>query len=408
MAKSRYFTGLDIGSSAVKMLVAEQRTNTEEMEILARISKPVSGMRRGVVIDTERVSSAVNSALKECLDVHGVKVEDAYINVNGSHIFINLSHGLASVSRADRKISPEDVDRVTQNAQAFSLPLNKEILDVFAKEYTVDGEKGIREPIGMQGVRIEADVLTIGGFSPYLKSLNQAVLEAGLTINERIVSPLAASRAVLTSEEKEMGVAILDIGAGTSGLAVFDEGNLIHVAIFPIGSNNITGDIAIGLTTDIETAERIKFEFGTAALKKVNKKQIRLADNEKKTDGGMVISRKLLTEIIEIRWKEIFEQVNKELKNISKAGKLPMGLILTGGGANMAGICELAKKSLKLPCRLGTIKGFSSPVDDPLWAVSAGLALTGYDEEGGNEGSLSVFGSGVRGLFKKFFSIFIP
>ncbi|MFH0791873.1 MAG: cell division protein FtsA [bacterium] len=407
MAKPRYFTGLDIGSSAVKMLIAEQRTSEEQMEILARIAKPVSGMRRGVIIDAEKVAGAISSALRECLEVYNIKVEDVYVNVNGRHIFTNLSHGLASVSRADRRISPEDVDRVTQNAQAFSLPLNEEILEVSAKEYTVDGAKGIREPVGMQGVRIEADILTIGGFSPYLKGLNQAVLGADLEMSGRVVSPIAASHAVLTSEEKEMGVAVLDIGAGTSGLVVFEEGNLIHLAIIPIGSNNITSDIAIGLTTDMETAERIKIEYGGIALRKTDKKQIRITNSEDKSETGLVFSRKFLTDIVETRWKEIFEQVNKELKNISKAGKLPMGLILTGGGASMAGVCELARKELKLPCRLGVIKGFSSSIEDPSWAVASGLALIGSEEEG-EDSSPSALKTNIKGLLKKLSSIFVP
>jgi len=404
MARTRYFTGLDIGSSAVKMLVAEQRENEEALEVLARISKPTLGMRRGVVIDPEKVSVAISSALKECSEIYNIKIGDICVNINGRHIFTNLSHGLASVSRADKNISPEDVERVTQNAQAFSLPLNQEILDVSAKEYTVDGIRGIREPVGMQGVRIEADILTIGGFSPYLKTLNQAVLGADLEICGRVANPIAAGRAILTAEEKEMGVALLDIGFGTSGLVVYDEGNLVHLAVIPIGSNNITSDIAIGLTTDMETAEKIKIEYGGIALKKIDKKQIRVIDNENKSNPGLAFSRKLLTDIIETRWKEIFEQVNKELKNISKAGKLPMGLILTGGGSEMAGITELAKKELKLPCRLGTIKGFSLPVDGSGWAVASGLALTGLDEGGDEEESLS----GIKRILQRILNIFIP
>jgi cell division protein FtsA len=204
-----------------------------------------------------------------------------------------------------------------------------------------------------------------------------------------------------------MGVAVLDIGAGTTGLAVFDEGSLIHLAVIPIGSNNITGDIAIGLTSDIETAEKIKIEFGEIALKKTDKKQIRI-NNSDKPESVLTFSRKLLTDIIETRWKEIFEQVNKELKNISKAGKLPMGIVLTGGGANMAGICELARKEFKLPCRLGAIKGFNNINNDPSWSVASGLALVGLDEESEDGDPTFVFGTGTKGLLKKIINIFVP
>jgi len=299
---------------------------------------------------------------------------------------------------------------VIQNAQTFSLPSNKEILEVFPREFIVDGEKGIKEPLGMEGVRLEAEVLAIGGFSPYLKNFTQAVLAADLEINDRLLSALASSRAVLTAKEKELGVVVLDIGGGTSDLAVFKEGSLIHLAVFPLGSNHITYDVAIGLKIDVEAAEKIKLEFGYRPAKKTDKKRLL---NISKIGGEQLaeplfFSRKMLAEIIAARVAEIFDQANKELKKISRPGLLPAGVVLTGGGAKLAGIIELAKKELKLPVGLGIPKGFSPAIEDPALATVSGLVLMAADMETIESSSLSSLRGEIAGKLKKIFRIFIP
>lgn len=405
MAKTRILVGLDIGSSAIKTIIAQIKPDKEKLQIILKNQAAVSGVRKGVVIKVEEVAEAIASSVKRAEGMIRKKINGVYVNINGSHLFLTSSRGLVSVSRADQKISQEDTDRVIQAAQTFSLPSNTEILEVFPKEFIVDGEGGVKEPLGMRGVRLEVEALALGGFSPYLKNLTQAVLNSGLQINDFILTPLASARAVLTPREKELGVAVIDIGASTTGLAVFEEGNLLQTVIFPLGSANITNDIAILLRTDIDTAEKIKIEFGSCFCRGTNKKR--------KIEGEflpepLVFSQKNLTNIIEARVSEIFNQVNKELKKIFRQGLLPSGVVLTGGGAKLPKIVELAKKELKLPCRIGLAQGFSPAPDDSSLSVACGLALCGLDFE--EEGGSSRFGSG-RGIgtrLKRIFKTFIP
>ena len=408
MAKPFFITGLDIGSNTIKALVV-QKTLDGDLEVVAQVSEPVSGVRKGVVIDIEEVSNILQNILEKIKAETGAKIDSVYVNINGSHIFSTPSRGLVSVSRADGKISEEDVNRVLQAAQTFSLPSkNTEIFDILPREFIVDGEKGIKEALGMQGVRLEAEVLALGGFSPYLKNLTQAVLNFNLQILESIPSPIAAANACLSHKQKELGAAVLDIGARTSGLAVFEEGDLIHLVIFPIGSGDITNDIAIGLKTDIDIAERIKIEYGSCLSS-----HSKGAQKKEKIDIGeeepLVFSQKQLSNIIEARVSEIFDQVNKELKKISKEKLLPAGLILTGGGAKLPNIADLAKKELKLPCKIGKPQGFLNLEKDPSLAVVCGLVLEEADSENEKQGfNFKAIGGGIGDKLKKIFKIFVP
>jgi len=363
------------------------------------------GVRKGVVINVHNVSEIIENLVKKVKQDCGRKIEGVYASIGGCHIFCTSSRGLVSVSRADQRISEEDIERVLQNAQSFSLPANKEILDIFPREFIVDDEGGVKEAVGMQGMRLETDVLVLCGFSPYLKNSTQAILNSDLRVNYSTPSPLAAARAVLTPREKELGVVILDIGAGTTSLAVFEEGSLIHVAIFPIGSGSITSDIAICLKTDIDVAEKIKLEFGSchaAAKSHTDEKKIKIEGEE-----PIIFSKKTLTDIIGARVSEIFSLANKELKKISRQNLLPAGVVLTGGGAKLPGIKELARKELKLPCRIGFPQGFPSFSEDSSLSVLCGLVLEGAEAEGGPEGPGPRAG-GVINKIKKFFRIFVP
>lgn len=349
------------------------------------------------------VSNILKTLISQAKEEVGVRVDSVYLNVDGSHLFSTPSRGTISVSRADQKISQEDVQRVLQAAQTFSLSSNREIFDVFPKEFIIDGQGGIKEASGLQGVRLEAEVLALGGFSPYLKNLTQAVLDSDLQILDMVPSPIAAARAVLTERQKELGVAVLDIGAGTSGLAVFVEGDLIHLAILPIGSSNITNDIAIGLKCDIDIAERIKIEYGSSLFSGSQKREkIEIGE-----DDPLTFSHKFLSKIIEVRVVEIFNEVNKELKKISREKLLPAGIVLTGGGAKLPKIAELSKKELKLPAKIGKPKGIEDLEDDISLATVAGLVLLGSDLE--SETKTSTFsGDGISSKLKRMFKIFIP
>jgi len=398
--RKKIITGLDIGSSKIKILVASHKTKEGKLELISKIEENSEGIRRGIIVDVERVAEILKNLFLKISEDVGQKISSVYVNLGGSHLFSTPSRGLVSVSRADQKISEEDIQRVLQAAQAINLPSNKEIFDAQVKEFIIDGEKGIREPLGLQGVRLEAEVLALGGFSPYFKNARETVLAADLEILDMVPSPIAAARAVLTERQKELGTGILDIGAGTTGLAIFEEGNLIHLAIFPMGSANITNDIAIGLRTEIDIAERIKIEFGSCLFKGKNIRQkIDIGEDE-----PLVFSQKFLIKIISDRVSEIFEEVNKELKKISKEKLLPAGIVLTGGGAKLPQIIQLAKEKFHLPARLGKPKGILGLEDDLSLATACGLILLGTDLE---EKTFE-FGEGMGSKIKRIFKIFIP
>jgi cell division protein FtsA len=391
--------GIDIGSSKIKILVASK--SKENLEIAFKDEKNSEGVRRGVIIDPEKVSKILEELLFKARQDLKKKISSAYVNFGGTHIFSLPSRGLISVSRVDQTIAEEDVNRVLQEAKAISVGQNKEVFDVIPKEFIIDGEKGIKNPIGLKGTRLEVEALALGCFSPYLENLKMSIFNSGLEILELIPSPIASARAVLTEKQKELGVCLLDLGAGTTSISVFEEGELIQLAILPIGSSNITNDIAIGLKVDPEIAERIKVEYGCCYLKGKNLKQ--------KIDVGeeepLIFYQKFLAKIIQARIGEIFELVNKELKKISKEKKLPAGIVLTGGGAKIPGILDLARSKFHLNCHLGKPKGILGLEEDPRFSVLAGLILFGSDLEG--EKSLE-FKKGFFSRLRKFLKIFLP
>jgi cell division protein FtsA len=401
-SKETIIAGLDIGTATIKTLICQKKPKKAVLEVLGQNKEISSGVRKGIVINAAEVSNIIKLSIEKAEELSKEKIRSVLVNVGGAHVFFTNSHGLVSVSRADQKISQEDIERVILAAQTLSLPSNKEILSAIPKEFIIDNERGIKEPLGMRGVRLEVEVSILGGFSPYLKNLTQAVLNSRFQIDDLILTPLASAQAVLTPKEKELGVLLLDIGAGTTGLAIFEEGELVYTTILPIGSSHITNDIAIGLKCDIDTAEEIKLESGTCLFKGPDKKKkIETVEGE-----TLIFSQKVLSKIIEARASEIFEIVSRELKKISRQGKLPAGIILTGGGAKLPKIKELAKKELKLHCRIGLPQGFSPSLEDPELAAVCGLVLLGADLE--TEKSFSSLGRGIFSRIKKLFKIFLP
>lgn len=380
MIKGHLISGLDIGTHSIKALVVLKNPQEKDLEIVSQAEVENIGMRKGVVIDSNAVSQKIIEAINICKEGLEKKIESVVISINGSHLLFLPGRGLVSVSRADQKISEADIERALQASRSISLSTNQEILEVFPQEFIIDGQPGIKEAEGLRGIRLEAKTLCLATFSPYLKNLSDSVLGADLEIEHILPSIIASAQAVLDQKEKELGVALIEIGAGTTSLAVFEEGNLIDAMVFPLGSNNITNDIAIILKTEIEEAENIKKSFIGFSLKE---------------------SRKAISKIIEARTKEIFSEVNGELKKINKT-KLPAGIVLTGGGAKLSKIVDFAKKELKLHCRLGLPKGFSPEIDDPSWSTVCGLVLEGAKIfEGGDNLSFS-----EKGIFKKIKAIF--
>jgi cell division protein FtsA len=338
------------------------------------------GIRRGVVVDLEETVTAISHALEQAERQSGVPLEHATLSINGGHISSLNSRGVIAVARADGEISPEDVTRVIEAAQAVSIPSNREIVHVIPKVFTVDGQEGIRDPIGMNGVRLEVETHIITGSSPTIKNLTKCVYQAGMHIDELVLAPLAAARAVLTKRQRELGSVLIDIGNGTTGIVVYEESDLLYTGILPVGSGHITNDIAIGLRTSLDTAESIKLEYGVAQAEAAPQRdKISVKD-----ESGELIeaTRKNVAEIIEARLEEIFSMVRADLRKIGRDALLPAGAVLTGGGANLEGIVDYAKEQLRLPVQKGTmpeLRGMVDKLDDPSYATSVGLILWAYD-----------------------------
>ncbi|MDH4129306.1 MAG: cell division protein FtsA, partial [Spirochaetota bacterium] len=322
--------GLDIGSSNIRAIVAQKKSDGPKPQVLGVAQVSASGMRRGVVVDIEETVKDIKKVIKEVERTSGMPFDDAYISIGGTHISCCSSRGVVAVSRADGEISPEDVDRVITAAQAISLGQNREIIHILPRYFIVDGQDMIKDPVSMNGIRLEVDTLIIHGSSPFIKNLNKCIKDADISINELVFAPLAAAYAVLNRRQKELGVLVLDFGGGTTGLTVFEEGDMIHSQVLPVGSAHITNDIAIGLRTSIDVAERVKLEYGSALPWEINKKE---TIDLTKVGGEGEVSRHELAEIIEARVNEIIDLVNKELKKIDRQGLLPAGIVLVGGGA---------------------------------------------------------------------------
>ncbi len=427
MAKGQIVAGLDVGTSAVKCLVAQKKG--KDWEVLAYAEVPSFGLRKGAVVNIEETSKNIQLVIAKAEKECNKKINSVFVNIGGSHIYVIPSDGIISVSRADQRISKEDIERVLQATKAINIPHNEEVLDVFPREFIIDDQKGIKQPLDLTGIRLEAKVLLLCYFQLYFTNLTQSVLNLKIQINDVVPSPFAAAKAVLTPQQKELGVALIDFGANTTNLAVFEEGDLIHLSIFPIGSANITNDIAIGLRTDVAIAENIKKQYGSCVLNKSDgllKYSFKYPpatvaeaaiDDEKKgqsknktevldKSSAVLFTKKNLIGIIEPRVSEILELIQKELKKIGKQELLPGGVVLTGGGANLPKIKELTKDALKLPCEIGIPKGIFGLREDPSLATCAGLALGGVDFD--DEEGILGFAKGWLSKIKKIFRHFLP
>jgi cell division protein FtsA len=407
MARGNIVTGLDIGTYSIKALTVQNKG--KDWEVLSFAEIPSFGLRKGAVVNVEETSKNIQMIISGLEKDCNKKISSAFINIGGNHLYVIPSDGIISVSRADQRISKEDVERVLQATKAINIPKNDEVLDVIPREFIIDDQKGIKHPEDLTGIRLEAKVLLLCVFSPYFVNLTHSILNSKLQINDIIPSPLAAANAVLTPQQKELGVALIDIGAATTSLVVFEEGELMHFAVFPIGSSNITNDIAIGLKTEVAIAESIKKQHGTCFFgrsdkdkKDQSKKKIEIFEKT----SSLNFTKKDLVDIIEPRVSEILDLIQKELKKINRQELLPGGIVLTGGGAKLPKIRELTKEALKLSCEIGTPKGIVGVQDDPSLATVAGLVLEGIDFN--NEPSILGLTKGWGGVFKKWLKNFIP
>lgn len=379
MAKESYIVGLDVGTANIRAVQAKLDQDKQEFSVIGASEVPAAGIRRGVIVDIEEAVSSVSVALEKVERMTGVPVESANVSIGGSHISSQASHGVIAVSRADGEIMENDIVRAVDASQVISIPQNKEVLHVFPKSFTLDGQMGIKDPLGMSGIRLEVDTLIVQAGLPFVKNLTKAIMQAGLEIDDLVLAPCAAAEAVLGKRQKDLGVAVVDLGAGTTSLAVYEEGDLLHTAVIPIGQMHVTNDVAIGLRCSIDTAEKVKLMFGHCDIKAVSKdEEVDLS----KIDPGETETtlRSYVVEIIEARLEEIFDHVNGELKKIGRDGKLPSGVVLTGGGSKLPGVVEFSKKHLRLPAALGkpqNVNTIIDRVDDPAFATAVGLVLWG-------------------------------
>lgn len=391
MPKGNYIFGLDVGSANIRCVVGEVLPNLPLQIVGANITE-ARGIRKGQVIDIEDAAESIEKNFEEIERRIGEKVENVIVSIGGPHIQSVTSRGVVAISRADGEVSEEDVSRVLKAAEAISLPKNKEIIHILPREYIVDKERGIKDPVGMHGVRLEVEAEVIFGFSPYINNLTKAIEETGRSFDGVVFSTLAASEAVLSKRQKELGVGVLDVGGGSTGLCVFEEESLISSAVLPIGASHVTNDIAIAFQLPIDIAEKLKLKYGVAKNENISKKEeIKL--EEIGGEEGKIISRKELAEVIEARNVEILDLVTKELKRIQRDRLLPAGIVLVGGGAKMPGMEELVKRELHLPCQIGfpkDVEGIVDKIDDPSFATAVGLLFFKLKEEGGSTNKVKI------------------
>lgn len=370
--------GLDVGTTKVAATVGRHSEGT--IEILGMCKVPNSGLRKGQVIDIEETVSAISAVLEEAERFAGTPLTRAVVSLGGAHVETASSKGVIAVSRPDGEITQQDVDRVLEAARAVAMPANREIIHVLPKHFTVDAEAGIVDPIGMTGIRLEVDAHVVSCASSAVKNLVRAINQAGLEVQDLVFDPLATTEILVTKRQKESGVALIDIGAGTTSLAIYEEGDLVHAKILPIGSMHITNDIAIGLRTSIDVAEVVKIKYGHA--RKDDVRETDLADLSSIDPNELdQPKQKYVAEIIEARLGELFMMLSDELRLIGKDGTLPAGVLFTGGGSQLQGLIESAKETLHLPAKRGLptmeLAGSVDKLDDPTYATSIGLVLWG-------------------------------
>ncbi|HCC23479.1 TPA: cell division protein FtsA [Candidatus Falkowbacteria bacterium] len=373
--------GLDIGSSQIRIVIGQFSRNqeTQQLNIIGVVEVPSQGVSKGSVVSIEDTVSSISTALEKAERMVGLPIENVWISIGGVHINSQESNGVIAIPRTSGEIQEEDIERVIDAAKSVAAPVNYDVLHVIPKTFTVDNQSGVKDPVGMTGLRLEVTTQVVRGLSSHIKNLTKCVYRTGLDINDIVLSSLAASEVVLNVRQKELGVALVDIGASTTNILVFEEGDVIHTAILPIGADHITADLAIGLQSAVEVAERVKLEYGRATYDKIDKgEEINLRDL-----GGddQVFSKQYITEIINARVEEIFEKVDVELQKINRSGLLPAGIVLIGGGAKLAGILEIAKKKTMLPAAVGVVQNFNTAIDkvnDVVFVNSLGLVLWGY------------------------------
>ena len=411
MSRGTIVVGLDIGTTKIAAVIA--RIEEDGIPTIIGVGTNIcEGLKRGVVVNLEKTVDGITKAVNDAELMAGVEIRDAYVGIAGDHIKSLNSRGVIAVSRADHSITDKDIERVLEAARAIRLPDEREIIHVIPQEYIVDSQDGIKNPLDISGVRLEAEVHIVTGVMTALQNVVKWVNRAGLEVSELVLQPLASSYAVLTSDERELGCAVLDIGGGTTDIAVFYHDAIRHTSIIGIGGKIVTSDIAIGLRTPVENAEAIKIEHGCALKSMIPKNQTievpSTGDREPRT-----MSLDMLGTIIEPRMEELFMLAKQELEKNKYLEVLGAGIVLTGGASLLKGSTELAEQVFDMPVKVGYPRGFNGITDisnNPSYSTVLGLVLYGTEAgsggaqiwSGGRTGVISRTVDGMKKWFKDF------
>lgn len=386
MAKTQGINAIDIGSSKITCLITVPSQDSLKINVVGVATVPSKGVRKGQIVNIEECVGAITDCVEAAERMAGVGIESAYLSISGEHIQSQNSHGLVAIREAEQEISPDDVFRVIEAARAVSLPTSREIIHVLPREFVVDGQKGIKDPTGMSGIRLETEAHLITGLSPAVKNVTRCINELGVNVSGIVFTGLASSESVLTDTDRELGVILVDIGGGTTSVCLFVEGSCVYSAVIPVGAKKISDDLAIGLQVSVDSAEKIKYYVG----KPKNEREV---GDQKTTDEIELlkigvnedvkkVSRKTIVEgIIRPRLNEIFSMVNQVVKQSGFEGQAPAGVVLTGGGSLTVNCVEACRRVMQLPSKIGSPVGLSGMVEEvetPVSSVAVGLVLYGY------------------------------
>ena len=410
MARDKVIVGVDIGTSKIATLIGNCGPLDTGINIIGVSVTPSKGLHKGQIVDIDEAIGAITQSIEAAERMAGYSVSKAFVSVGGNHIASQNSHGVVAVAEPDKEITASDVSRVIDAAKAVSLSSSREILHVLPRGFMVDSQEGIKNPVGMTGVRLEVDTHLITGGSATLRNLARCVSEVGVDVQALVFGGMASSEAVLTETEKELGVALVDIGSGTTDICFYVDGSLAYSAVIPVGAKNITNDLAIGLRVSLESAEKIKLALGEKQ-KEIATLELKEEKSEDEIDFGYLglaedvhktSKRTLIEGIIKPRLNEIFSMVGMEIKKSGLAGLMPGGLIITGGGALTIGIAEAAKRNLAMPVRIGLpvkMTGLIDEIETPIFATAVGLLHYGRQSQISGERKISF--SSVGHFFNK-------
>lgn len=382
MPKNNYIVGLDIGTKKTAAIIGEI-TEDKKIEIIGIGTTDSRGLRKGVVVNLEATVSAIKKAQEEAELMAGVEIDSAFVGISGAHIKSFNSRGVVAVSGKNKEITPEDIERVIDQSKAVSIPPDREIIHIIPQEFVVDEQDGIKDPLGMSGIKLEVNVHIVTSATTSVQNLKTCIERAGIEIERIVLNQIAASSSTLTHDEMELGVGMIDMGGGTTEVAIFERGSLWYTSIIPIGGDNFTNDIAVGLRTPIPEAEKIKKKFGCVSSPPMDDEDTIEVPSVGRGKKPRILSRQLLADIIQPRAEEIFRLVDNDIKRMGYEKSLNSGIVITGGTALLEGLEEVAEEIFDLPVRRGDpsgIGGLAERVNTPDYAASVGLILFGYDQ----------------------------